>query len=56
MSTLMTQLLARLADMFPRHDYQSRLEHFIQARRPQTAADVEHLEREYYTKQSGGWL
>ena len=56
MSTLMTQLLDRLAEMFPRQDYQSRLEQYISSHRPQTAADVEHLEREYYTHQAGGWL
>jgi hypothetical protein len=56
MTTLMTQLLERLAAMFPRQDYQSRLEHFISAHRPKTSADVEHLERQFYVRQAEGWL
>lgn len=50
MSKLMTQLLERLAEMFPRQDYQSRLENFIASRNPKSAADVEHWEREYMTQ------
>lgn len=48
MSQLMTQLLERLTEMFPGQDYQSRLEAFIANRQPQTPADVEHWEREFY--------
>jgi len=48
MSQLMTQLLERLTEMFPQQDYQSRLETFIANRQPQTPADVEHWEREFY--------
>ncbi len=48
MSNLMTQLLERLAEMFPGQDYQSRLEHFIAARHPQSTADIEHFEREFH--------
>lgn len=47
MSQLMTQLLECLAKMFPAQDYQSRLERFVESHRPQTAADVEHWERQY---------
>lgn len=50
MSKLMTQLLERLAEMFPGQDYQSRLENFIASRNPKSAADVEHWEREYMTQ------
>lgn len=52
MSQLMTQLLERLTEMFPKQDYQSRLEHYIASRRPQSAADIELLERQYYQLQS----
>ena len=55
MSKLMTQLLERLAEMFPSQDYQSRLEQYIVGRRPQSAADVEMFTREYSERQ-GGWL
>jgi hypothetical protein len=55
MSKLMTQLLERLAEMFPKQDYQSRLEQYIISRHPQSAADVEMFTREYGQRQ-GGWL
>jgi len=55
MSKLMTQLLERLAEMFPKQDYQSRLEQYIISRHPQSPADVEMLTREYGQRQ-GGWL
>lgn len=47
MSQLMTKLLERLAEMFPKQDYQSRLEAFIASRNPQSPGDVEHWEREF---------
>ena len=51
MSTLMTQLLERLAEMFPKQDYQTRLERYIASHYPKNAADVEHFEREYVYNQ-----
>lgn len=51
MSELMTKLLARLAEMFPKQDFQTRLEQYIASRAPTSAADVEHLEREYTYQQ-----
>lgn len=48
MSQLMTKLLERLAEMFPKQDYQTRLEQYIASRTPKSVADVEHLEREYH--------
>ena len=53
MSQLMTKLLERLAEMFPKQDYQTRLEQYIVSRRPTSAADVEHLERQYHYQQRG---
>jgi len=35
-------LLERLAEMFPKQDYQSRLDRYIRSRNPQTPAEVEH--------------
>lgn len=55
MSELMTKLLARLAEMFPKQDYQSRLEQYIASRYPQSAADVELFTREY-SQRKEGWL
>ena len=54
MSQLMTKLLERLAEMFPKQDYQTRLEQYIASRKPQSAADVEHFERQYHYQQQRG--
>lgn len=56
MSLLMTKLLERLAEMFPKQEYQTRLEQYIASRRPQSAADVEHFEREYIYKNQRGLI
>ena len=55
MSKLMTQLLERLAEMFPAQDYQSRLEQYIASRHPQNVADVEMFTRDYNSQQKA-WL
>lgn len=55
MSQLMTQLLARLAELFPSQDYQSCLEKYIIQRNPASAAEIELWEREFQRRQSGGW-
>lgn len=48
---MLAPLLERLAEMFPKSDYQSRLEQYIASRQPQNAADVEMLERQYFQEQ-----
>jgi hypothetical protein len=48
---MLANLLERLAEMFPGSDYQSRLEQYITNRNPQSAADVEHWERQYHYDQ-----
>lgn len=47
MSQLMTQLLERLAEMFPKQNYQSRLEQYLNSKHVQSVADVEHWARQY---------
>lgn len=47
MSQLMTQLLERLAEMFPKQNYQSRLEQYLNTKCIQSEADVEYWSREY---------
>jgi hypothetical protein len=47
MSQLMTQLLERLAEMFPKQNYQSRLENYLSTKCIQNEADVEYWAREY---------
>ena len=56
MSQLMTKLLERLAEMFPKQDYQTRLEQYITSRAPKSAADVEHFERQYHYQQQRGFV
>ena len=54
---MLADILKRLAEMFPRQDYQSRLENYISSRYPKSTADVEYFERQYYQRQqSGGYL
>ena len=43
----MLSLLERLAEMFPKQHYQSRLEQYINSKRPTNAVEVEHWMREY---------
>lgn len=52
-SKMMT-MLERLAEMFPQQHYQSELERYITARRPQNAADIEHYTKEFEYKISQG--
>jgi hypothetical protein len=47
MSQLMTQLLERLAEMFPKQNYHSRLEQYLNSKHVQSVADVEHWTRQY---------
>jgi len=53
---MLETLLERLAELFPESDYQSRLEQYIANRNPQSAADVEHWERQYHHNQQQGIL
>jgi hypothetical protein len=40
-------LVERLREMFPKQDYQSRLDSFINSKQPKTAAEVEHWQRQF---------
>ena len=52
LSQKMLLLLERLAEMFPKQHYQSRLEQYINSKQPTNAAEVEHWQREYELKES----
>jgi len=52
----MSQMLERLAEMFPTQHYQSELERYISNRYPQNAADVEHFTKEFEQKNSGRFI
>ena len=56
MSENIYRMIERLAEMFPKQDYQSRLEQYIASRRPQSATDVELLEREFSHNHARGML
>ena len=49
-SAKMLSLLERLAEMFPKQHFQSRLEAYIESKNPQTAADVDYWERQYHSE------
>lgn len=50
------KLLEKLAEMFPKQDYQSRLEQYIASRYPASVGDIEHYEREFDRRQTGGFI
>ena len=56
MSEKIYRMIERLAEMFPKQDYQSRLEQYIASRRPQSAGDVEIYERQFNQREAGGFL
>jgi hypothetical protein len=49
LSNKMLSILERLADMFPKVGYQSRLEQYINSKNPTNAADVDYWQRQYET-------
>ena len=44
---MLSKLLERLAEMFPRQDYQSRLNDYIASHNPTSAGDVDQILRKY---------
>lgn len=52
-SSKMLSMLERLAEMFPKQHYQTRLEQFIISKRPTNAAEVEYWQREYDSQNWG---
>jgi hypothetical protein len=50
----LSTLLERLSEMFPKQDYQSRLERYIRSQNPQTAAEVEHYSNMFERAQYRG--
>ena len=51
MSQMFIQLIERLAEMFPKQNYQSRLEQYLSTKCIASEADVEYWQRQY-NKQS----
>lgn len=47
-------LLSRLAELFPPQDYPNRLERYLAARQPKTAAEVEYWQRQFESQEHRG--
>ena len=52
---LLERILERLAEMFPKQGYQSRLEQYINSKNPTNAAEVDYWQREYETANTQYW-
>jgi hypothetical protein len=48
------EMLERLAEMFPRQDFQSRLERYIESRRPSNIKDVENCVKQFESQEFRG--
>jgi hypothetical protein len=51
----LANLIERLAELFPEQDYSNRLEQYIAARRPKTAAEVENWQRHFELRDHRGF-
>jgi FtsZ-interacting cell division protein YlmF len=40
-------MLEKLAEMFPKQDYHTRLDRYISSKQPKNTADVEYLQRQF---------
>jgi hypothetical protein len=49
-------LLERLAEMFPKQDYHSRMERYLAARNPKNIADVESLQKQFEQQDHKGLI
>jgi len=47
---LLERILERLAEMFPKQGYQSRLEQYINSKNPTNASEVDYWQRQYETE------
>jgi ABC-type Zn uptake system ZnuABC Zn-binding protein ZnuA len=47
MTAKIVQLLERLSEMFPKQDYQTRLEQYLNTKSITSSADVEYWSRQY---------
>lgn len=51
---LIYSMMERLAEMFPKQDYQSRLDRYVAARGPKTAAEVDHYIKSFQRNEFKG--
>jgi predicted transcriptional regulator with HTH domain len=50
MSEWVQNILERLAEMFPKQTYQTKLDRYVASRNPENAADVDRLIRQFDSK------
>jgi hypothetical protein len=50
---MLENLLEKLADMFPKQDYQNKLEQYLAEKHVKSAADAEYWTREYERNHKG---
>jgi translation elongation factor EF-4 len=51
MTETIAKLIERLAEMFPKQNYQTKLDAYLQSKNIQDVSDVEHWTREYDRRQ-----
>jgi hypothetical protein len=49
-------MLEKLAEMFPKQDYHTRLDRYISSKQPKSAVDVEQLQRQFESQNSKGLI
>jgi len=56
--TMIAKLLERLAEMFPKQDYQSRLENYLASKNISNSADLDHWITRYNRIEEGNqsWI
>jgi len=47
MTATIAKLLERLAEMFPKQNYQSRLDRYLNSKNIQSTVELEHWQRQY---------
>lgn len=50
----LANLLERLAEMFPKQDYQNRLDRYIAARMPTSTSEVEYWQKQFESQEFRG--
>ena len=56
MTATIARLMERLAEMFPKQDYQSRLDRYLNSKSIQSTAELEHWVRQYDKNQERNFV
>jgi hypothetical protein len=49
-------MLEKLAEMFPKQDYHSRMDRYISSQQPKSTADVENLQKQFEQQNHRGLI